>query len=56
MDHFKVTNLGRLYTLRGKTHPNMMYSGSCIFVDHATAFVHIKHMINFIAMETIQAK
>ena len=34
MDHFKVTDHGRLYTSTGKTHPNMMYSGGCIFVDH----------------------
>ena len=25
-------------------------------MDHATVFVHIEHMINFTAMETIQAK
>ena len=56
MDHFKVTNHGRLYTSRGKTHPNMMYSGGCIFVDHAMGFVHIEHMINFTATQTIQAK
>ena len=56
MDHFKVTNHGRLYTSRGKTHPDMMYSGGCIFVDHATGFAHIEHMISFTAMETIQAK
>ena len=56
MDHFKVTDHGRLYTLRGKTHPSMMYSGGCIFVDHATGFVLIEHMINFTATETIQAK
>ena len=56
MDHFKVTNNGRLYTSRGKTHPNMMYSGGCIFVYHAMGFVHIEHMIKFTAMETIQAK
>ena len=34
----------------------MMYSGGCISVGHATGFVHIKHMINFTAMEMIQAK
>ena len=56
MDHFKVNDHRRLYTSRGKTHPNMMYSGGCIFVDHSTGFVHMIHMINFTAMETIQAK
>ena len=56
MDHFKVTIHGRLYTSRGKTHPDMMYFGGCIFVDHATGFIHIEHMINFTATETIQTK
>ena len=56
MDHFKVTNHGRLYTSRGKTHPNMMYSGGHIFVDHAMGFIHIKLMINITTVETIQAK
>ena len=56
MDHFKVTNHGRCYTSRGKRHSNMMYSGDCIFVDHTRGFVHIEHMVNFTAMETIQAK
>ena len=56
MDHFNVTDRGRLYTLIGKTHPNMMYSGGCIFVYHPMGFVHIEHMIDFTAMATIQAK
>ena len=34
----------------------MIYAGDCIFVDHTTGFVHIEHMINFTATETIQAK
>ena len=42
--------------IKRENNPDMMYSGGCIFVDHATVFVHIKHMINFTAMETLQAK
>ena len=34
----------------------MMYSGGCISVGHATGFVHIKHVINFTAMEMIQVR
>ena len=52
----QVTNHGRLYTSRGKPHPDMMYSGGCIYVDHPTGFIHIEHMINFTATETIQSK
>ena len=33
-----------------------MYSGSCIFVNHATGFVHIEHLVYFTATKTIQAK
>ena len=40
----------------GKTHPDMMYAGGCIFVDHAMGFVHIEYLINFTATETINAK
>ena len=56
MDHFNVTEKGHLYTSLRKTNPNMIYSGGCIFVDHATGFVHIEHLINFTTSETIQAE
>ena len=36
MDHFMVTERGHLYTSTGKTTSDLMYVGSCIFVDHAT--------------------
>ena len=55
MDHFKVPDCGRLYTSMGKTHPDTMYSGGCIFVNHATSFVHIEHLVNLTAIKTIQA-
>ena len=56
MDHFKVTQPGHLYTSMGKTQPDMMYSGGCIFVDHATGFTHAEHLINFTTMDTIHPK
>ena len=40
----------------GKTHEENMYSGSCIFVDHAKRYIHIEHLINFTTNETILAK
>ena len=54
MDHFKVKHHGRLSV--GRTHPDRMCSGSCIFVDHATGFVHVEHLVNFTTTKTIQAK
>ena len=56
MDHFTVTQKGRLYSSKGKTHTDSMYSGGCIFVDHATGDIHIEHLVNFTATETIAAK
>ena len=56
MDHFTVTEHGRLYTSMGKTTSDLMYAGSCIFVDHATGDVHVEHLLNFTTTETLQAK
>ena len=33
-----------------------MFSGGCIFIDHATGYIHIEHLINFTTNETILAK
>ena len=56
MDYFKVTGKGHLYNSMGKTHEGNMYLGGCIFVDHATGYIHIEHLINFNTNETILAK
>jgi hypothetical protein len=32
------------------------YKGECIFVDHGTGYVHVKHQLGFFAVETIRAK
>ena len=41
MDHFTVTEYGRLYTSMGKTTSDLMYAGGCSFVIHATGDVHV---------------
>ena len=56
MDHFTVTECGRLYTSMGKTTSDLMYTGSCIVVDHATGDVHVEHLLNFTTTVTLQAK
>ena len=33
-----------------------MFKGGCIFVDHASGFVHIELQVGFLAVETIRAK
>ena len=56
MDHFTVTECVRLYTSMGKTTSDLMYAGGCIFVNHATGDVHVEHLLNFTATETLQVK
>ena len=56
MDHFKVTTKSCLYSSMGKTHNDQKLSGSFIFVDHATGYVHVEHLVNFTTTETILAK
>ena len=56
MDHFTVTERGRLYTSMGKTTSDLMYAGGCIFVNHATGDVHVEHLLDFTTTETLQAK
>ena len=56
MNHCKVTEKGCLYTSFEKTHPDMMYSGGCIFINHTMGYIHVEHLINFTSTETIQAK
>ena len=56
MDHFTVTEHGRLYTSMGKTTSDLMYAGSCIFFNHATGDDHVEHLLNFTTTETLQAK
>ena len=56
MDHFTVTEHGRLYTSMGKTTSDLMYAGGCIFVDHATGDVCVEHLLSFTTTETLKAK
>jgi hypothetical protein len=32
------------------------YKGGCMFVDHATGYMHVEHQVGFSAVETIRAK
>lgn len=42
VDHFVSSTKGRLFTGRERTKDNEMYMGGCVFVDHATSFVHVE--------------
>jgi hypothetical protein len=55
VDHFESRLRGRTFDSFGKTTSNQ-YVGGCIFVDHASSYVHVEHQLGFSAVETIRAK
>jgi hypothetical protein len=56
MDHFVVRERGRLYESRGKTLVENMYTGGCIFVDHASGYIYIHFQVLQNSTETIEGK
>ena len=56
VDHFVCSNKGRLLESRGKTSEDHMHSGGCIFIDHATGYVHVEHQVKLTTHETLFAK
>ena len=44
-DHYISRAPGRLYHTKGKSDPSGMYSGGCVFIDHASGYVSIKHQV-----------
>ena len=48
IDHFICSSKGRLYSSQGKSPDEQMYSGGCIFVDHATWYVHVEHQVHLV--------
>jgi hypothetical protein len=55
VDHFESRVLGRTEDSYGK-ETSSKYKGGCIFVDHATGYIHVEHQLGFSAVETIRAK
>ena len=47
---------GRLYRTKGKSYQYDMISGGCVFIDHASVYVSIKHQVAINATETVKAK
>jgi Reverse transcriptase (RNA-dependent DNA polymerase) len=56
VDHFVCGTEGRLYDSKGRTPSTSMYHGGCIFVDHATGFVHVEHQVRLTSHETLLSK
>ena len=55
-DHFICSTKGRLMTSKGKSADSKMYSGGCIFVDHASGYVHVEFQSHLNSHETLKAK
>ena len=56
VDHYVCSSKGRLYSSMGKTHPDKMYSGGAIFVDHASGYIYCHHQTSMTTHETLAAK
>ena len=55
-DHYILRAPGRHYQRKVKSDPCDMFSGGCVFIDHASGYVRIKHQVAINAIETIKAK
>lgn len=56
VDHFVCSTRGRLTTSAGRTKSDDMFSGGCLFVDHASGYVHVEMQVNLNSHETLKAK
>ena len=55
-DHYISRAPGRLYHTKGKSDQSDMFTGGCVFIDHASGYVSIKHQVAINATETVKAK
>ena len=55
-DHYILRATGRIYHTKGKSDPYDMFSGGCVFIDHASGYVIIKQQVAIKATETVKAK
>ena len=55
-DHFICSTKGRLFTGAGKAADDRKYAGGCIFVDHASGYIHIEFQSHMNTHETLKAK
>jgi len=56
MDHFVVTEHGRLWTSKGHEPSDKRFCGGTIFVDVASGRIELKFQISLAAADTIQSK
>ena len=55
-DHYISRAPGRLYHTKGKSGQSDIFSVGCVFIDHASGYVSIKHQVAINANETVKAR
>ena len=55
-DHYTLWSPGRLYHTKGKSDPSDMFSGGCVFIDHASSYLSINDQVDINATETFKSK
>ena len=55
-EHYISWATGRIYHKKGKSDPSDMFSGRCVFIDHASGDVRIKHQVAINVTETVKEK
>ena len=55
-DHYISRAPGRLYHTKGKSDKYDMFSGGCVFIEHSSGYVRIKHQVAINATETVKEK
>ena len=57
VDHFLSSTKGRLFTSAGKSLDAELYTGGCLFNDHASGFIHVEFQTHLVTShETLMAK
>ena len=55
-DHYISRAPGRIYHAKGKSNKSEIFSGVCVFINHASGYVSIKHQVAINATETAKEK
>ena len=55
-DQYTLRDTVRLYHTKGKSYPSDIFSGGCVFIDHDSGYVRIKHQVAINATETVKEK
>jgi hypothetical protein len=55
VDHFECRQRGRTCDSCGKVS-SKKYKGGCIFLDHASSYIHVEHQFGFSAVENLEPK